>query len=189
VSTAPRRIHSVVLVALFAALTAAGAFVRVPLPTGVPFTLQVPAVLLSGILLGPGRGAASQLAYIAAGLLGLPVFASGGGPGYLLTPSFGFLAGFPLGAAAAGLVAGEPSRATMARTAAGLVCGLLVIYAVGVPWLGWNLAHIQKKPLPPTLLAKFATLYFPLDLLKAALLLPVARAVRARGGLTPAAQR
>ena len=60
---------------LFAALTAAGARLAVPLPgTAVPFTLQVLAVLLSGFLLGPFVGAASQIVYLAAGLAGAPVF-------------------------------------------------------------------------------------------------------------------
>ena len=113
------RTHAAVLVALFGVLTAVGAFIRVPLPTGVPFTLQVPAVLLAGLLLGPRLGAASQAAYLAVGLLGLPVFAGGGGPGYVLSPTFGFLVGFVAAAPAVGLVAGDPVRSGNARVAAG----------------------------------------------------------------------
>ena len=173
-----------VLVALFAVLTAVGAFVRVPLP-GVPFTLQVPAVLLAGIALGPWLGAASQLAYLAVGLLGLPVFAGGGGPGYVLTPTFGFLAGFVLAAPVAGLVAGDLGRSGTLRVALALLLGIVAIYLVGVPWFGWNLAVYQRKTVPAALLWKFAAVYFPLDLVKAALLLPVVRALRARGGLLP----
>lgn len=179
------RTRSAVLVALFAVLTALGAFIRIPLPTGVPFTLQIPAVLMAGIALGPLRGAASQLAYLAAGLLGLPVFAAGGGPAYALTPTFGFLVGFIAGAAVAGLVAGDAARCGTVRAAAALAAGIAVIYLVGVPWLGWNLTRVQRVPLPPGLVRAFATVYLPLDLLKAALLLPVLRAIRARGGLLP----
>jgi biotin transport system substrate-specific component len=172
-------------VALFAALTAVGAVVRVPLP-GVPFTLQVPAVLLAGCALGPWLGAASQLAYVAVGLLGLPVFATGGGPGYLLTPTFGFLVGFVFAALVVGFVAGDPARSGTPRIALALALGTLAIYAVGVPWFGWNLAAYQDKRVPTALLWRFAAVYLPLDLLKAALLLPVLRVVRARGGLVPA---
>lgn len=177
------RTRQAVLVALFAVLTAVGAFVRVPLP--VPFTLQVPAVLLAGLALGPRLGAASQLAYIAVGLLGLPVFATGGGPGYVLTPTFGFLAGFVLGAWTVGAVAGDPARCGTPRLVLALVLGIGAIYLVGVSWFGWNLALYQGKPVPSATLWKFASLYLPLDLVKASLLLPVARALRRRGGLFP----
>jgi len=176
-------VRRAVLVALFAVLTAVGAFVRVPLP--VPFTLQVPAALLAGVALGPWLGAASQLAYLAVGLLGLPVFAGGGGPGYVLSPTFGFLAGFVAGAWASGLVCGDPARSGWARMTLGLALGIVAIYLIGVPWFGLNLSWYQHKPLPAATLWKFAAVYFPLDLLKAALLLPVIRALRVRGGLLP----
>jgi biotin transport system substrate-specific component len=178
--SAADRTRGLVLIALFAAMTAVGAFVRVPLPTPVPFTLQVPAVLLAGLILGPLRGAASQFAYLAVGLAGLPVFAEGGGPAYLMKPTFGFLVGFVAGAAVTGLVAGDPARCGPVRAAAALGCGIAAIYLVGVPWLGWNLAYVQQRPAAAAL-QRMALVFLPLDLLKAALLLPVARAVRARG--------
>jgi biotin transport system substrate-specific component len=171
-------------VALFAALTAVGAFVRVPLPL-VPFTLQVPAVLLSGIVLGPWLGAASQMAYLMSGLLGLPVFAAGGGPGYVLAPTFGFLVGFVVAAPVVGLAAGDPARSGTPRIALALALGILAIYLVGVPWLGWHFVFYQHKPAPTPLLWKFAAVFLPLDLLKAALLLPLIRMIRRRGGLLP----
>src|SRR5689334_11212029 len=65
-----------VAVLFFAALTAAAAQISVPLPfTQVPLTFQPTVVLLSGLVLGPRLGAASQLLYLAAGIAGLPVFA------------------------------------------------------------------------------------------------------------------
>ena len=78
---------------LFAALTALGAFLRVPLPY-VPFTLQYFFCALSGFLLGPRGGFASQGIYLVLGLAGLPVFTAGGGPAYVFQPSFGYLLGF-----------------------------------------------------------------------------------------------
>jgi biotin transport system substrate-specific component len=158
--------------------------VRLPVP-GVPFTLQVPAVLLAGLALGPWLGAASQAAYIAVGLLGLPVFATGGGPGYLLAPTFGFLVGFVLAALVVGLVAGDAAHSGSLRIALALGLGILAIYLVGVPWFGWNVAVYQKKTVPTATLWKFAAVYLPLDLVKAALLWPVVRAIRRRGGLLP----
>ena len=90
---------------LFAALIAAGAFIKITLPTEpVPmhFTLQWFFVLLAGLLLNKRLAGASVGVYLIIGLVGVPVFASGGGPSYLIRPTFGYLLGF---AAAAYLMA------------------------------------------------------------------------------------
>lgn len=122
------------LSALFAALTAVGAFIRIPTPWSA-FTLQVLFVFLSGALLGPKYGALSQGAYVALGLFGLPVFTGGGGFFYVLRPTFGFLLSYPAAAAAVGAVCrgGMPS---FRRIGAGCLAGLGVIYAVGLPYMG-----------------------------------------------------
>ena len=84
-----------ILVALFAALTAIGAFIKIPIPY-VPITLQVLFCAYSGLLLGARRGLYSQLLYLAVGLIGIPIFTNGGGPAYVLQPTFGYLVGFAL---------------------------------------------------------------------------------------------
>ncbi len=92
---------AIILTALFTALTVLGAFIRIPLPL-VPITLQTLMVWLSGYFLGYFYGAISQALYLAIGLIGFPVFAQGGGPAYVLQPTFGYLLGFPLSAAIIG---------------------------------------------------------------------------------------
>ena len=77
--------YKMILVSIFAALTAVGAFIKIPLPP-VPFTLQVFFVILSGLLLGSRMGLASQIVYIALGLVGVPVFTEGGGLQYIFHP-------------------------------------------------------------------------------------------------------
>ena len=69
---------------MFAALIAVGAFIRIPIPY-VPFTLQLFFTTLAGLLLGPKLGAASSLVYMITGLIGIPIFTEGGGPGYILS--------------------------------------------------------------------------------------------------------
>lgn len=118
----------------FAALTALGARLAVPLPgTAVPFTLQVVVVLLAGFVLGPRLGAVSQAVYVGAGLAGLPVFAAGGGAAYLLGPTGGYLVAFPVAAAVAGAVAGRWSG-WVGHALAGAL-GVAVVHAGGVSWL------------------------------------------------------
>ena len=64
------------LVALFAALTGIGGFIRIPIPY-VPLTMQTLMVMFSGLILGGKLGALSQLVYILVGLMGIPIFAHG----------------------------------------------------------------------------------------------------------------
>lgn len=82
----------------FSLLTVIGAQIAIPV-NPVPFTLQTMIVLLAGALLGPKNGAYSQIVYLAAGAVGLPVFAGGTlGIAVLFGPTGGYLLAFPLGA-------------------------------------------------------------------------------------------
>ena len=83
-SRARSTVLPLVLTALFAALTAIGAFLRIPAGE-ISFTLQVFFTSMAGILLGPWWGAASQVVYVLLGLIGLPIFTEGGGLMYLGT--------------------------------------------------------------------------------------------------------
>lgn len=116
----------------FAVATALSARLALPIPgTPIPFTFQPLVVLLAGALLGARLGATSQLAYLAAGAVGLPVFAAGGGAAYLLGPTGGYLMAYPLAA----FVVGAMATAGAGRLVAGLLAGLAVIYTGGIAWL------------------------------------------------------
>jgi biotin transport system substrate-specific component len=87
-------IRQMTLVSLFAALTAAGAFISIPLYP-VPITLQNLFTLLAGMTLGSVLGGASQIIYVLLGAIGLPVFAGfKAGIGVLFGPTGGYLFGF-----------------------------------------------------------------------------------------------
>ena len=81
-------VRNLSLMALFAALTAVGAFITIPVPP-VPFSLQIFFAILAGALLGSRQGAMSIVIYLLLGLCGLPVFTKGAGLSYLLQPTFG----------------------------------------------------------------------------------------------------
>lgn len=61
-----------VLAALFAALISTGAFIQIPMPSGVPIVIQDMMALLSGMLLGPLWGSVSVLIFLLLGIIGLP---------------------------------------------------------------------------------------------------------------------
>ena len=122
-------------VALMAAVTAVAAQITIPLPL-VPFTFQVLAVVLSGLLLGPRYGALSQVVYLLLGAVGAPVFVGlTGGLGHLIGPTGGYLVSYPLAAAVAGLAAGAPRRRALWTSFAAGTGGLFLIYALGATWL------------------------------------------------------
>lgn len=116
-------------IAGFAALTAIGAQIEIP-HQPVPFTLQTFFVLLSGAILGPWNAAASQLIYLVAGAIGLPVFAGlSGGIAKLLGPTGGYLLSFPVAAAVSGAL--FRPRAGMIRALAAMSAGSLMVFAFG----------------------------------------------------------
>lgn len=121
-----------ILSALFAALTAVGAFIRIPFLYS-SITLQFFFTALAGVLLGARYGALSQLVYVALGLAGLPIFTSGGGLGYFLYPTCGFLLGLIPAAWVVGKLAGNGR--SMRRIVPAALAGLAVLYAVGLPYM------------------------------------------------------
>ena len=129
-------------VALMAAVTAVAAQIAIPLPfSGIPFTMQVLAVVLSGFLLGPRYGALAMGIYLLVGAIGVPVFAQfQGGLGHILGPPGGYLVSYPMAAALAGLAApiaaanAVRSRALAFSFVAG-TAGLVAIYGLGMTWL------------------------------------------------------
>ena len=126
-------------VALMAAFTAVAAQIAIPLEP-VPFTLQVLAVVLTGLLLGSRYGALAMAIYLLVGAVGIPVFSGfRGGLGILLGDTGGYLLAYPLAAALAGVAAGAVANAPRRRA---LIVGFLwgslalaVIYALGAAWL------------------------------------------------------
>lgn len=153
------------LTALFAALTAAGAFLRIPAPAA-PVTLQFFFTLTAGLLLGPKWGAVSQALYLFLGLLGLPIFTMGGGFSYVLQPSFGFLLALVPAAAVAGALRKKPLLACLGAGS--------VLYAVGLPYLYLLLQSVTFG----TVVKTGFLLFLPGDCLKIAAAVMLAPRVR-----------
>jgi biotin transport system substrate-specific component len=122
-------------IAAGALVVAAAAQAAVPVAfSPVPMTLQPLAVLAVGGLLGASGGVAALVTYLAAGLLGLPVFAGGSsGVLHLLGPTGGYLLAFPVAAGVTGLVAGRGAGALRVLLACGL--GMVIIHAGGAAQL------------------------------------------------------
>ena len=128
------------LAATFAALTAAGAYICIPLPfTPVPITMQTFFTYLAALLLGGRLAALSQTIYMLLGVLGLPVFAAGkAGFAVLLGPTGGYILGFILGAFTAGKI--YERNGNFMKGLLALLTATAIIYGLGVIqlWLAMN---------------------------------------------------
>ncbi len=172
-----------ILTALFAALTAVGAFLQIPLGI-TSITLQFFITAMAGLLLGPKWGALSQTVYVALGLVGLPVFTLGGGPGYVFQPSFGFLLGLIPAAWLIGTLAQDGRRPL--RTALACIAGDGVLYLVGVPYMYLILnAYLGKGMTVGAVIRAGMLIYLPGDAVKIAAVVllsrPLLRALRSAG--------
>jgi len=161
-------------VAFGLALTAAAAQFTLPIPfTAVPFVLTPMAVLLTGAALGARRGALSQVAYLAAGIIGLQVFAPSvilpPGAARLLGPTGGYLMAYPVAAFVTGWLAERGWDRRYATSALAMLAGLALIHAGGAIWYTATVTHSLSVTLATTVLP-FAGLDIAKILLAAAVL-------------------
>ena len=123
------------------ALLTASAHIKIPFYP-VPLTMQTLVVLGIGMTYGVRLGGVTLLGYLAAGVIGLPVFAGGAGIAYMMGPTGGYLAGFFVAAVVLGVLAERGWTRNWATSAAAMLIGNAIIYLLGVGWLtsliGWD---------------------------------------------------
>lgn len=130
----PNDLRPMVLASLFAALTAVGALIALPIGP-VPIVLQNFFAMLMALLLGPRWGLAGIGAYLLAGALGLPVFAGGtSGLARFAGPTGGYLVGYLPCVALIGWISAR-GRGHRLVDALAMVCGTVALYSCGVAWL------------------------------------------------------
>ena len=170
------RLRRITLCAIFTALTSIGAFIRIPVPI-LSISLQTLFTTLAGLLLGSRLGFLSMACYMIIGLIGVPVFTEGGGLGYILRPSFGYIIGFCIGTLITGKIAemAKPSYgrlllAGFSGMAVMYLCGLLYYYAIcnyviNTPIAVWPLfLHCFILVAPGDVLLCFLSAYLALRL-------------------------
>ena len=122
--------QSVVLVGMFAAILAVLSQISIPVPSGVPVTMQTFAVALTGCVLGWKKGTMASVIYIVLGGVGVPVFSGfAGGLGILFGKTGGFIFGFIFLALLCGLAVVVKNKVLAGILA---VCGLLICHVLGI---------------------------------------------------------
>ncbi len=155
-----RKTNMITRTALFAAVIAVSAFIRIPVGP-VPLTLQSTAVLVAGYCLGPVQGASATGIYTIVGLAGVPVFASGGGPAYVFNPTFGYILGFTVCAWLTGFLARFNRRGSVIIAYIIMAVSLFGIYLPGVVWFIISMNWVADVPTPVVSLLKIG-LFIPL---------------------------
>lgn len=166
----------IVLIALFAALTAAmGLFPAFNIPMiGVPITVQTFGFMLAGALIGAKRGALAMLLFVLLLAVGFPLLSGGrGGLGIFLGPSGGYILAWPLVAGLIGLLYSKLKQPTPWQEFLIMVAGGIVLeYAIGIPWV----AVAANLPLAKAALGSAA--FIPGDIVKIVLAILIIRPVR-----------
>jgi biotin transport system substrate-specific component len=106
----------------------------------VPLTMQTFVVIGLGLALGPWRGLAAVLLYLAEGAAGFPVFAGtpekGIGLAYMMGPTGGYLLGYVPAVLIGGWLATQGWDRNPPRAMAAAMLSSAVIYVPGLLWLG-----------------------------------------------------
>jgi biotin transport system substrate-specific component len=131
------KIRDIVLIGMFAALTAVLSQIIVPLLfSPVPINLATLSVFMAGGLLGASKGGMSQLIYVLLGAVGAPVFAGlHGGFGVIIGPTGGYIVGYVIAAILIGLIKDKiklPKKIYSYVIA--MIIGLIAIYTIGTAW-------------------------------------------------------
>ena len=157
---------------LLAALTAAGAYLSIPIGP-VPIVLQNFFILLTGLLLGSRWGFASVAIYLLAGACGFPVFSGGtGGFGRIIGPTGGYLVGYLPAVYIIGAISEKTGQKAVFDVIA-MCCGSIIVYVFGVAWLkvltGMSWSNTLAVGMFP---------FIPGDALKIAAAVPIAKTLR-----------
>lgn len=124
----------IALIFSFAIITGITAKLKIEIGV-VPITGQTLVVLLSGALLGSKRGALSQITYLLMGVAGFSWFARGGGIGYILSPTFGYIVGFVLAAFFVGWLCERGFDRQIKTAILAMLFGDILLYIPGLLWL------------------------------------------------------
>ncbi|MCL2815608.1 MAG: biotin transporter BioY [Oscillospiraceae bacterium] len=128
-------VRDLCLIGIFTAVIAVASQLGIPMPYGVPMTLQTLVIPLAGVALGAKNGAASALIYVALGAAGVPVFAGyTGGLAVVFGVTGGFILSFPAMAFAAGIGTKKNKAVWLIP---GLAAGAAFNYICGMLWFGF----------------------------------------------------
>lgn len=168
-------VKDLVLIGMFAAFMAVVSQLAIPMPTGVPVTIQVFGVALIGAILGAKRGTMAVIIYILIGAVGAPVFANFQGDLQVITSTAGgYIIGWPFMAALSGIRPNfQNQKTSLAVNLVFALIGLAIVEGIGA--LQW--AFLTQGDLKPIILYSF-TAFIPKDIVITILAVMIGRPLR-----------
>lgn len=153
----------IILIGMFAACMVVISQISVPMPTGVPITIQVFGIALIGSALGWKRGLYAVCIYILLGAAGLPVFSNfHGGISILVSYTGGYIWAWPLMAVLCGITASAPpSRRMLVASSLLALLGLALVEIIGAAQ--WSLLAGDKTF--PVIMVYALTAFIPKDII------------------------
>lgn len=127
-------IQDMCMIGMFTAIIVIMAQISIPMPMGVPMTMQTFAITLAAIVMGAKNSTIASLIYVLLGAIGVPVFANfSGGVGIVVGATGGFIMTFPIMALIIGLGA-DFYKKNRAWLIVGILVGTVVNYIGGTLW-------------------------------------------------------
>ena len=172
--------------ALFASLISIGCIIAIPLPGGVPVTVQNMFCVLAGGVLGTFYGAISVLIWLILGAVGIPVFANAhGGIAIILGPTGGYMLGYALASLFLGITLGSPKLTEskkdikfILKIAIFALIAYILVYLPGIPWFMHVMAGKGKPQTFQSALKLTFIPFIPGDLIKWAVTIPLVATLR-----------
>ncbi len=140
------KLLNLILIGMFAALMAVGAYLKIPTPY-VPITFQLFFAVFAGLLLKPLSALMSQVTYMLIGLIGIPVFSNGGGFSYVFNPTFGYIIGFGVTAFIIAWLIAKIPEINLRRVLAISVIGYTATYVIGNLYFYMIMNVVVGKPM------------------------------------------
>lgn len=127
-------VQDMCMIGMFTAIIVIMAQISIPMPMGVPMTMQTFAITLAAIVMGAKNSTIASFIYVLLGAIGVPVFASfTGGVGIVVGATGGFIMTFPIMALIIGLGA-DFYKKNKAWLIVGILVGTIVNYIGGTLW-------------------------------------------------------
>ena len=162
--------REMVLVGMFAAVLAVISQISLPMPTGVPITIQVFGVALVGAVLGSRLGTTATLVYVLLGAIGLPIFANfSGGISSIVGVTGGYIWAWPIMTWLCGI---RPK--TENKTIGFALIGLLIVETIG--GLQWH--FVGGSMSIPAIAVYSLTAFIPKDIVITVLAVLIAIPIR-----------
>ncbi|MBD5100805.1 MAG: biotin transporter BioY [Clostridiales bacterium] len=165
---------------IFIAFLIISAFINIPIGT-IKITMQFLVANVCALMLGKKWGTISLVLYIVLGLIGLPIFSSGGGPAYVLQPSFGYMIGFTIGGFVAAWYREKRGKRNFSTYMIASIINMLIMDVIGTVYgAGIMYGYMHSTMGAWAFFWAFLVPFIPIDIIKCVISSMICSKIRIR---------